>query len=54
MYIPELVDMLRTNENQFNVSIYRARRQFARAGMKNPTTLFERRTGAFPAMSFIN
>lgn len=46
MYIPELVDMLRTNENQFNVSIYRARRQFARAGMKNPTTLFERRTGA--------
>lgn len=45
-YIPELLDMLRTNENQFNVAIWRARKQFAKAGMKNPTELFERRTGA--------
>lgn len=44
-YIPDLLDDLDLIENHFNVAIYRARQQFARAGIPGATMLFERRQG---------
>lgn len=46
MSTPELIDGLRMNETQFNVSILRARRMFSRAGIPGFTALIERRTRA--------
>lgn len=46
IYIPDLLRMIASNENQFNVHIYRARRQFALAGITGATALIERRPGS--------
>ncbi|WP_428264958.1 FHA domain-containing protein [Haliangium sp.] len=43
LYVSDLVDQLKTNPNQLNVAIFRARQQVARAGVMHATDLFERR-----------
>ena len=43
IYVPDLLDMLKTNETAFNVAIYRARRELARAKVYGANELFERR-----------
>ncbi len=45
VYFPDLIKMLGSNENQVNVAIYRARRQFALAKILGAGDLFERRPG---------
>lgn len=43
VYVPELIDRLRINENQLNVQICRARQQLAHARVLGAGELFERR-----------
>ena len=43
VYVPELIDRLRINDNQLNVQICRARQQLARARVLGAGALFERR-----------
>ena len=46
VHVEDLVTMLRTNVNQLNVSIFRARRQFALIKVLGATGIIERRPGS--------
>ena len=46
VYVEDLLERLGCNEGQLNVSIFRARQQFALAGVKGATALIERRSTA--------
>lgn len=43
IHVPDLLDMLKTNETAFNVAICRARRELTRAKVYGANELFERR-----------
>lgn len=43
VYVPDLITRLRTNDNQLNQQIFRARQQLARARILGASDLFERR-----------
>lgn len=46
VYQDELADMLRLDSNRLYVQIFRARQQFAKAGVSNAADLIERRRGS--------